>query len=275
MLYNPDHLAPNFKPLDAKVVNDLLKGKKFIPIQDLVRQPALTTGATEEAVRLGDGIHLLTTPKPKRREVVDPLDWVEAYHASVIPALALRAANAATLTEAHNGIRLLRQHLNYVLQALVLFRRNHVPPSLVLKYLESHRQQCMEHPESGITIADIDNAKWSALQQEGLMLANEQARRSAAAAAAAANDAHAHAQAHAHQRSANKPPRPGSAAATGHCGFFNSRSGCIVAGCTKTHACTVCASVAHGKAHCPSFKPKSAPQLPTTAAPVPKKPGGQ
>ena len=240
------------KPLSHKTVKDLLKGK-FISIHELLRQPQSSYQPPTNQVQLGAGILLSSSPQPKHRSVESPLDWIEAYLSSVLPSLALNTQRATTLTEARVANKQLQQHLTHALNAVVLFRRAPSNFQSSLKYLESHRQDCTEQPNSNVAQPDV--LKLTSINQDAAIMAGAQA-----AAAAAYSNPHPHP--HTQQPAAlslSKTPRL-NAAAQGKCGNYNSRMGCqrLTGTCPYAHACLLCNSTAHGKPDCPQSVPKPA-----------------
>jgi hypothetical protein len=134
-LLRPDPFA-DLAPLKKRVVEKLMKGE-FVPIGELLRtQLVAPTTATRHVGSIG-GIQLSIDSDANaaanliKRSVTQPLDWLEAFSSSILPAQALAIQQlASAVQESHVAANLslqaerMRQLVGHLCAAISYFQRH-------------------------------------------------------------------------------------------------------------------------------------------------------
>jgi hypothetical protein len=211
--------APEFSPLKDKYVRALMKGK-YVHINNLFRQRERSKDphATEGKVQLAGDVSI-SFKKPHARKVTTPLEWLEAFLSSVLPAQLTRAQQASTSSSVSQHIEEARRSLMYALYAMVHFKNGIAPQTI--EYLEAHRRQCI------IRSMNMAYPDWNM----------KLAQPSAAAATVATAPSHSNV-------AGDKQVQV--------CGLFNKPDGCYyAAACKFLHICRLCKQSGHRAYECP------------------------
>ena len=240
----PDPLQPDFKPLSNKTMKELERGN-FIHFNNLIRQLTLSSNPVDNRheTKIGDGLVLSSSHRPKLRRVENSLDWFEVCFSSIMPSMAQQIVSSTSITDAHTIATTLQQHICYALHAVTLFRQNPAAFSHVFKYLESHR-------ETSVNVAEPNPLMLQKLYQCIMNASNSSNSRSSSSAFSNSSSSSSSSKAHSSGSGKNSKRKYDFA----HCGQFNSREGCKHINCKFPHICRECKSAAHSKPTCPKYK---------------------
>jgi hypothetical protein len=240
-------------PLKSRIVEKLIKGE-FVPIGDLLRtKQAAPTTTTRQYADLGNGVKLsvgadasAASSVPKRT-VAQPLDWLEAFTASVLPAQHIRVtqlAAASTDTELAAQLENMRQMIVHLCSAVCYFRRHGkaVDSANVVNFLEQQRRLWHNKQLPNNDLGTPESTAYMAMSTAATSSAAAHYSQGASGTPGRVNNAPA--------SSAKKHPLvPGGKEV---CGLFNQGRCRWADKCKFAHACSKCfaPNVALGHANC-------------------------
>ena len=247
----PDPLQPDFKPLSNKTMKELEKGN-FVHFNKLIRQLALSSNPVDNRheTRIGDGLVLSSSHRPKLRHVDNSLDWFEVCFSSIMPSMAQQIMTSTSITDAHTIATTLQQHICYALHAVTLFRQNPASFSHVFKYLESHRETSVNQR---LNVAEPNALLLQKLHQCIMSASNSSNSRSSSSSSSAFSNSSSSSSSSTASHSSGSGRNKTNYGFV-HCGNFNSRGGCKLSNCKYPHICRECKSLTHNKTTCPAFK---------------------
>jgi hypothetical protein len=233
------------KTISRKALRNLAAGM-YVHCNDLIRQyNSSSNPADRRETRIGDHL-FVSSQRPRSRTVDTQLDWFEVMLSSIFPFQVQQLESASSLNEAHALAKTLQQYVCYSLHAVTLFRHHPASFAHVLKYLESHREQCVSQntdiaQPNALTLQSLHQTIMK--QQTFNVSSNNRPSSSSASSSSSTSSSSAKSSG---GKNRNKT--------VSECGQFNSRKGCqFGASCKYPHICRECKSVEHNKTTCPIF----------------------